>query len=406
MYDRTILETLEYHRLMLADKVRMRSFLRAILKVVEPGDVVLDIGSGTGILAFFACMAGARRVYAVEQDPIVELAMAICEHNGFQDRVVFLNEWSDQVELPEPVNVIVTETIGNIGFEEGILGWIIDAKKRLLAQNGRIIPRSIELTMVPIEIPDEYDLLHDWTEQPYTLDFSPAWTKVANNLLWISLQPKMYLSQPASLIQAEPAEAESADIVGEGVFIAGRDGMVQGLGCWFKAELVAGISISNGSDMDGSSWTQILLPLERPISASTGDQLHIRIQASANGSHWQWQVSNGDSPSVQNGQSTQLGQLQRPANRDDLLNRPARNEYGEIDLFILKMMDGSTTVEEITKRTLDTFPLQFSSFEDVLKQVQLVSEYYGGKAHGDIPAYAEIPKDPHRESSAAKIKEV
>ena len=72
MYDRTILETVEYHRTMLADRVRMGSYLRAILKTVEPGDVVLDIGSGTGILAYFACMAGARRVYAVEQDPIVE----------------------------------------------------------------------------------------------------------------------------------------------------------------------------------------------------------------------------------------------------------------------------------------------------------------------------------------------
>ena len=91
MYDRTILETVEYHQTILADEVRIQSYLRAMLKVVEPGDVVLDIGSGTGILAYFACMAGARRVYAVEQDPIVELAQAVCHRNGFQDRVVFLN---------------------------------------------------------------------------------------------------------------------------------------------------------------------------------------------------------------------------------------------------------------------------------------------------------------------------
>ena len=65
MYDRTILETVEYHQSMLADEARMRGYLRAILKVVEPGDVVLDIGSGTGILAYFACLAGARLVYAV-----------------------------------------------------------------------------------------------------------------------------------------------------------------------------------------------------------------------------------------------------------------------------------------------------------------------------------------------------
>ena len=65
MYDRTILETIEYHQTMLADKARMGSYLRAILQAVEPGDVVLDIGSGIGIPAYFACMAGARLVYAV-----------------------------------------------------------------------------------------------------------------------------------------------------------------------------------------------------------------------------------------------------------------------------------------------------------------------------------------------------
>lgn len=66
MYGRTILETIDYHQSMLRDETRMQSYLRAILQVVKPGDVVQDIGSGKGILAHFACMAGAKRIYAVE----------------------------------------------------------------------------------------------------------------------------------------------------------------------------------------------------------------------------------------------------------------------------------------------------------------------------------------------------
>lgn len=68
------------------------------------------------------------------------------------------------IELPEPANVIVTETIGNIGFEEGILGWVIDAKERLLAENGQIIPQSVELVVVPAKAPTAYDLLDDWSD--------------------------------------------------------------------------------------------------------------------------------------------------------------------------------------------------------------------------------------------------
>ena len=330
----------------------------------------------------------------------------MCRQNGFEERVVFLNEWSDQAELPEPANVIVTETIGNIGFEEGILGWIIDAKKRLLAKNGRIIPGSVELVMVPIEIPDAFDLFHDWTKETFTLDFSPARAVVANNLLWINLQPKMFLSRPASVIRIETAEVESPDIAGEGLFIASRDGMVEGLGCWFKAGLAPDITISNDPQLGKSSWTQILLPLERPIPVSAGDRVHTRIQASANGAQWHWKVSNGYTESGQNDQSTLLGQLLRPADQHNLDNRPARNEHGELDLFILKMMDGSTTVEELTRRTIARFPLQFGNFEEALKQVQLVTEYYGRQANGESLAYTGVPEDPLRDLSKTRIKEV
>jgi len=405
MYDRTILETIEYHRSMLADKARMQSYLRAILRTVEPGDVVLDIGSGTGVLAYFACMAGAKRVYAVEQDPIVELARAICNHNGFQDRVVFLNEWSDQVELPERADVLVTETIGNIGFEEGILGWIIDAKERLLAPGGRIIPASVALVVVPLEIPDGYELFNDWTNELYTLDLTPVRHVVANNLLWISLQPKMFLGQPATVIQAKPAVVESTNITGQTTFVAKRDGAVQGLGCWFRAELATGISITNEPGMEKGSWTQILLPLERPVAVSAGDQLHVQIQSSANGARWDWRVSNGQMAGFEGVQTTHLGQLLPQANQRELKGKPVRNMEGEIDLFILNMMDGSTTVEEITKRTMTRFPLQFSAFNDALVQVQQAAIYYSHGANGQSPTNGAVSEEMLRKPKT-KMKEM
>ena len=110
MYDHTVVDTLDFHHSMLLDEVRTRTFLQAILRAVKPGDVVLDIGSGTGILALFACLAGASHVYAVEEGSVIEIAEQVCRDNGFEERVTFLQDWSTNVELPERANVLVTET--------------------------------------------------------------------------------------------------------------------------------------------------------------------------------------------------------------------------------------------------------------------------------------------------------
>ncbi|MGI9584075.1 MAG: 50S ribosomal protein L11 methyltransferase, partial [Acidimicrobiia bacterium] len=111
-YDDSAISSFDFHHSMLADSARTQSFLKAILSTVKPGDVVVDIGAGTGVLSMFAVMAGARMVYAIEREPIIGVAMEVAEANGLSDRIRFIHGSSDEVVLPEKADVVVSETIG------------------------------------------------------------------------------------------------------------------------------------------------------------------------------------------------------------------------------------------------------------------------------------------------------
>ena len=71
------------HEEMLSDSVRVQAYHRGIRRNVRPGDVVVDLGTGTGLLAFMASRAGAKKVYAVEHSDFIEIAREIGRHNGF-----------------------------------------------------------------------------------------------------------------------------------------------------------------------------------------------------------------------------------------------------------------------------------------------------------------------------------
>ena len=143
------------HARMLHDDRRTGDYLAALAEAVQPGDVVLDLGTGSGVLAIAAARAGARRVYAVEASDIAEVATRIFSANGVEDTVRLLSGWSRQIELPEPADLLVTEIIGNEPLEEEILETTLDARRRLLKPDARLIPHRLTLLARPLLLPDD-----------------------------------------------------------------------------------------------------------------------------------------------------------------------------------------------------------------------------------------------------------
>ena len=108
------------HRFYIEDRPRIDAFRRAIGEVVRPGAVVVDLGSGTGILGLLACEAGAVRVYSIEMTGMIEVARAVATRNGFADRIRWVHDESTHATLPERVDVVMCDQVGHFGFEAGV----------------------------------------------------------------------------------------------------------------------------------------------------------------------------------------------------------------------------------------------------------------------------------------------
>src|SRR5882672_7885479 len=101
----------------------------------------------------------------------------------FGDQVVFLNEVSHRVDLPEPADVLITDTFGTFGLQDGGRRSIVDARERLLKEDAVIIPRNVELFVAPVELPDVYRKeIDSWTQERYGLDLSVVRSFSVNNL--------------------------------------------------------------------------------------------------------------------------------------------------------------------------------------------------------------------------------
>ena len=103
----------------LIDGARTAAFEAAIKSTVRRGDVVVDMGTGSGVLAMFAARAGARRVYAVESDERnIGHLTATLTANGLEDRIAILAGDVTTIDLPESVDVVIGEMVATGLIEE------------------------------------------------------------------------------------------------------------------------------------------------------------------------------------------------------------------------------------------------------------------------------------------------
>jgi type I protein arginine methyltransferase len=276
----------EVHRTMICDRVRTEAFRRAIDAVVRPGDIVLDVGAGSGILSVFAARAGAARVYAIERTSAAVLAQDLAAANGVAEIVQVIHGDVMDLELPGRVDVIVSEWLGGFGIDEGMLVPVIAARDRWLKPGGVMIPRLVMAWAVLVH--DRYlaEMVEFLRGSPYGLRFDDLVEKTVNEIFYSgtfrhlaagdkrSAAGQLWTTDAGRIPLQQAQAPHQAEIV-----LRVRDsGTANALALWFSAELAPGISFSVGPGDPPTHWGMTTAPLRSPVALTPGMVVRARVR--------------------------------------------------------------------------------------------------------------------------------
>ena len=280
---------IEEQRKLLADRRRLHAFRKAIEEVVQPGDVVLDLGAGTGILGLMAVRAGASRVYAIEEGEIIELAKEIWRANHCQDQVVFLQGRSSELNLPEKVDVVIADQMGPFGVDAGIVEYFGDARKRFLKRDGRLVPYGIELYIAAVQNNEMWSRIEMWKDSFTGFDFTPAYQAALRSQYAFPFRREHLLGPATKIFALDPSMKIYGTLDIKVSAEIDKSGIFHGIAGWFSAYLSPNVVISNSpTEQEPISRTNAFLPTETPVPVSSGDFIDVFLTWERTEFHWQF----------------------------------------------------------------------------------------------------------------------
>lgn len=279
------------HIAMLDDEARTQAYLRAIAATVKPGDVVVEVGCGSGVLSVAAARAGARKVYAIERTAIADVAQRVFEVNGVADRVELVRGNSTEVELPESADVLLSEIVGHDPFAENVLDYTRDALKRLLSPDPRLVPGSLRVAVVPVALPEPLLACHTFVptsaerwRAAYGIDFSPM---ASYRAPW----PRMLLLSPSEAATLVPVgdraslceidlHAPPPRIDERALLTLRRPGPFHAIMVLFEIHLGGGeVVVSDPwADERATSWKLPVWLLPQPVDAQPGREIGVTYE--------------------------------------------------------------------------------------------------------------------------------
>ncbi|KYQ92907.1 putative protein arginine methyltransferase [Tieghemostelium lacteum] len=298
---------LNVHELMLKDKPRTLSYKNAIeLNSIDFKDkIVLDVGSGTGILSMFAAKAGAKRVYAVEGSLMAGYCELLVRENHLHNIITVLSKRMENVDsedIPEgKVDIIISEWMGFYLFHESMLNSVIEARDRWLKPNGIMFPSRAELYLQPVNMEPLYQSKVNFWNDVYGFDFSilkgPALERIHGVPLTDYIDKKQLVTEDEgqvtgklirefnfSTVTCEELEDIVIDHIKYSFPLNERTkGLkaIQGFCIWFICYFEGSqktVTLSTAPGDPETHWKQTTIPLPGDIQLQGGEEIICRLQ--------------------------------------------------------------------------------------------------------------------------------
>ncbi len=267
---------IEYHRTLIADRVRIKAYHDALARVIRKGETtVADIGTGTGILAFLAAKLGAKKVYAYEMAEIGAVAERLKSLNRVRNVELIPGRSTDIIDPPR-VDVVVTETLGNFALEEFLIETMNDARARYLKPGGVLIPGTVTQFVAPVLSPRLYEELTAWDRVGFGLDLGPARDMSLNNVYIRTLKPAELLDGGRSSMTWDHVDFSKANRMtrkGSVEWSPTKASTIHGLAVWWSAALAPDVTLSTSPMAEPTHWEQLFFPALEPITLAAGETL-------------------------------------------------------------------------------------------------------------------------------------
>lgn len=187
-----IFTDIRQHEWMLSCNVRVDTYHDAIQKHVKEGDVVADLGTGTGVLSFFASKKKPKKIYAIDHGEIINLAKHISKQNGIEN-IEFVSCHSSEFSPSEKVDVIIQEQIGDFLLDEDMIRNVCDLRDRVLAPGGKILPSKFELYVEPVSLLHDKRIDFVWERKLHGIDFTGTEEFLKTNQKKYNFEPIVFL---------------------------------------------------------------------------------------------------------------------------------------------------------------------------------------------------------------------